>query len=136
MIHQASDHEDLIEASPSCRSRGDRHWRLRIHGLHCSGRIRKQDRGLIDLGCESETRLRRTHDKGKGVRATPSNNLIAIFSLTRLGWSRSVVGSDFHTDARSARPRCLIAASSVFADLAKSANTRSRPPRACTIIFI
>lgn len=35
------------------------------------GRIWKQDRGLIDLGCEPETKLRRTHDKGKGVRATP-----------------------------------------------------------------
>lgn len=81
MIRQASDHEDLIEASPSCRSRGDRHWRLRIHGLHCSGRIRKQDWGLIDLGCESETKLRRTHDKGKGVKGNsfqqPESNLLA-----------------------------------------------------------
>lgn len=32
------------------------------------GRMRKQGRGLIDLGCESETKLRRTHDKGKGAQ--------------------------------------------------------------------
>lgn len=75
MIPQASDHEDLIEASRSCRPCpsfwDDRYERLRIHGVHCSGCIRRQDRGLIDLGCASETKLRRTHDKGKGVRATP-----------------------------------------------------------------
>lgn len=61
------------------------------------GRIWKQDRGLIDLGCEPETKLRRTHDKGKGVgQLLNSFNLKVICSLTRLGWSRTVVGSDFH----------------------------------------
>ena len=99
---------------------------LEFMALHCSGRMRKQDRGLIDLGCESETKLRRTHDKGKGARATPSNNLTAICSLTRLGWPRSIVGSDFHTDARSARLICLIAASSVFQFLARLVESRSR----------
>lgn len=65
--------------------------------MHCSGRIRKQDRGLIDLGCEPETKLRRTHDKGKGGEGN-SFKLHAICSLTRLGWCRRVVGSDFHLE--------------------------------------
>lgn len=76
MIRQASDHEDLIEASQSCwpcPNSGTTDTRgTEFMVCACSGRIRKQDRGLIDLGCEPETKLRRTHDKGEGVRATPS----------------------------------------------------------------
>lgn len=69
MIVQASDREDLIEASQSCRSCHDfgrLEWEAWNSWRELQSSHMETAWGLIDLGCESETKLRRTHDMGRG----------------------------------------------------------------------